>query len=129
VEHLSAEFGGKVLRADVHAWTDSGWSAQRCATAGSLVNAKNNAWQFHLDLTAPRGSHRAEALRGRPELPPGRYLVKIYVDAAERLKGDPHAQLGEQDLAAQVEVDTAWPSGPNRATVIAYPHQSGNGPR
>ena len=59
--------------------------------------------------------------RNDPTLPPGMYLVKIYVDGAGRLEKDWQAQLGDRDFVGQVEVDSRWPAGYGNMTTAAFP--------
>ena len=68
---------------------------------------------------AEPGSTRAKSwAAGKPALPAGRYLLKVYVDADGRLAKDWTATLGETDYVGQVEVRAAaWKEGYNQMTV------------
>ena len=56
---------------------------------------------------------------GKPTLPPGRYLVKVYVDATEKAKKDWRAPLGPDELVGQAEFTVArWAEGYGSMTVV-----------
>jgi hypothetical protein len=44
-------------------------------------------------------------------LPPGKYLVKAYVDRRRRLAEDPTLLLGGEDYVGEAEVDARWETG------------------
>jgi len=108
------------LQADIYAWTDSGWSKDRAATAAWNVMPKNNMWQFVLTRLVPRSIAKQP---GAFQLKPGKYLVKIYIDEHEKLKREPLAGLGAEEFIGQVEVESQWKTGPPNlnATVISFP--------
>ncbi|MBX9581978.1 MAG: hypothetical protein K2X87_16860 [Gemmataceae bacterium] len=109
----------KYVRVDVYAWdaAKKAWEAEPVATTDRRVWGGGKLWQHNLTLQAPRGSDRAKAWQaGPPALPKGRYLLKVYVDRADRLAADWTATLGEADAAGSVEVESAWPSGYGRMT-------------
>lgn len=99
----------------------TGWSEFRWATSDRQVFGKGKLWQHSLSITAPRDSSRAKELITKPTLPPGRYLVKIYVDRSGRLEKDWQATLGESDFVGQVEVDSRWPGGYGNMTAVRFP--------
>src|SRR5262249_3182774 len=81
----------KLLGVKVYAWDAKAgaWEPEPIATTDRKVWGGGKLWQHSLMLTAPRGSDRAKAWKaGRPTLPEGRYLVKAYVDATDRLEKD-----------------------------------------
>ena len=53
---------------------------------------------------------------GTPALTKGRYLLKVYVDAGDRLAADWKAVIGPDDYAGQVEVTSDWPVGYGKMT-------------
>ena len=72
-----------------------------------------------MTLSAAKGSSREKSWRtGKPTLPAGRYLLKIYVDSKEQLKADWHAELGNADFVGQAEVESRWPEGYGRMTAL-----------
>jgi hypothetical protein len=108
-------WGDKLLQVNVYAW-DAGanaWEDQPVATSDRMVWGKGRLWQHCLTFAAAKGSdnERAWAKAGRPSLPRGKYLVKVYVDQGGRLAKDWQAVLGEGDFVGQAEVVSAWPEG------------------
>ena len=96
------------------------WSTERWATSDRAVAGTEKLWQHSLSLTAPRSSFRAAQL-GANALPPGRYLLRISVDQNNKLANDPQAELGTADRVAEVEVNSRWPAGYGRMTVVPFP--------
>jgi hypothetical protein len=113
-------WGDRLLLVTVHAWDGEKktWESAPIATSDRVVWGKGQLWQHNLTLLAPRGSDRATTwAKGRPSLPRGRYLVKVYVDRDARLSRDWQAELGGDDFVGQVEVTSNWPEGYGRMTV------------
>jgi hypothetical protein len=119
IEGVPAEYDQILLQADLHSWTGSGWTPYRVASSDRLVFGKGNLWQHSLSLTAPRGSAWAEKLDAK-RLPAGRYLVKLYLDREGKLQRNFAAELDEHDFLGQVEVESSWPAGHGKMTVIKY---------
>jgi hypothetical protein len=113
-------WGDKLLQADVYAWDAKAntWEKLPIATTDRVVFGKGHLWQHTLTLLALPGSDRAKAFERRAALPPGKYLVKLYVDSAGKAKSDWKAKLGEAEFAGQIEVQSRWPEGYNAMTVI-----------
>ena len=110
----SDAWGDKLLQADVYAWdaTAGRWEADPVATSDRVVWGKGRLWQHTLTLLAAPGSDRAKAwAAGKPALPPGRYLVRVYVDASGKAAKDWTAVLGPDEYVGQVEVDARWREG------------------
>jgi hypothetical protein len=83
-----------------------------------VVFGKGKVWQHALTLLAPPGSDRAKAwTRGKPTLPAGKYLVKVYVDAGEKVKKDWEAKVGAEEFAGQIEIQAQWREGYGAMTV------------
>lgn len=99
----------------------SGWSKDRWATSERLVFGKGKLWQHNLTLTAPRGSKRADEIRKTQILPPGKYLIRIYVDGNERLKKEYPTELDQRELIAEIPVDSPWPESYGRMTNVPFP--------
>lgn len=116
-----AAWGDHLLQVNLYAWDAARktWEADPTATSDRMVGGKGRLWQHTLTLLAGRGSERAKAWKtGKPSLPPGRYLVKVYVDADGRLAKDWKATLGEADLVGQAELTAAWPEGYGKMVVL-----------
>jgi hypothetical protein len=114
-----AAWGDKLLQVDVYAWDAkaNAWEARPVATSDRMVWGKGRLWQHTVTLLAEPGSERAKGWSaGKPGLPPGRYLLKVYVDQSGRLQKDWTATLGEADHVGQVEVQGRWREGYNAMT-------------
>ena len=124
-------WGDGLVRADVHAWdaVRQSWEPAPIATTDRQNNAKLRLWQHTLTLLATKESDRAGAWRaGKPTLPAGRYLVKVYVPAAadSRLgesRGGPAAPDWRNpprlaDYAGQAEFTANWAEGYGKMTAV-----------
>jgi hypothetical protein len=113
-------WGGKLLQTDVYAWDAKagGWEAEPVATSDRMVGDQGGVWQHTVSLLARPGTPRAKAwAAGRPSLPPGKYLVKVYVDAGGKAMADWKAVLGPDEHVGQVEVQARWAEGYGAMTV------------
>jgi hypothetical protein len=117
------KFDQLVLRVDLYRWDAArkSWSSECWASGDRLVFGKGKLWQQHLSVIAPRGSARAAEIRKSPALPPGKYLAKIYVDRENKLARQYPAELGEDDLVGQVEIESRWPEGYQQMTAVRFP--------
>lgn len=124
VEGIPAAYDKMLLQADVFAREGDGWSKERWASTDRLIFGPGNLWQHNLVLTAPRGSERAKEIRRRPTLPPGRYLVRLYLDRKGDLGRDFRKEMGREEFVGEVEVEveTQWPEGYEAMTAIRFPH-------
>lgn len=117
---VPAKYDQMLLQADLYRWTDDGWSEHRVASSDRLVFGKGKLWQHSLSLTAPREAKWADEMKSK-RLPGGRYLVKLYIDQTGKLEKDFRAELGEEEFSGQVEVESQWPVGYGRMTVVKFP--------
>jgi hypothetical protein len=111
----------KLLQADVYAWDAKAgaWENEPIATTDRVVWGKGKLWQHTVTLLAAPGSERAKAwARGKPALPPGKYLVKVYVDSAGKAKADWKAPLGADEYVGQAEFQARWAEGYGAMTVV-----------
>lgn len=123
IEGVPAQYDQKLLRVDLYrqaGYRPDSWSADRWATADREVFGPKELWQNHLSLSAPRDSKRAQEIRTRESLPPGRYLARISIDREGKLASDPNAELGPDDVAAEIVVDSRWPAGYGNMTTIRF---------
>lgn len=114
-------WGDTFLQARVFAWDESvnGWETTPIAVSDRLVFGKGKLWQHTLTLLAPKGSARAADWRaGRPALPRGRYVVKVFLDGGGRLADDWQALLGDDAFVGQAEFEAEWREGYNAMTVV-----------
>jgi len=120
LENTPPDWGDKLLQVDVYAWDEKAkaWESNPVATSDRKVWGKGKLWQHTVTLMAGPGSARAKSWSGgKPALPPGRYLLKVYVDADDRLAKDWAATLGEADYVGQVEIRGQWKEGYGQMTV------------
>lgn len=111
----------RLVQVKLFAWdaAKNAWEAEPIATTDRKVWGKGMIFQHTLTLLAAPGSARAKGWRaGRPALPPGRYLVKVYADTTDRLANDWTAELGDADFVGQGEVNSRWPTGYGQMTVL-----------
>jgi hypothetical protein len=111
----------KLLQADVYAWDakDGAWEREPVATTDRVVYGKGKVWQHTLTLLAAPGSDRAKAWqKGKPSLPPGKYLVKVYVDSAGKAKQDWKAAPGADEYVGRAEFQARWAEGYGAMTVV-----------
>ena len=118
---VPAEFDKMLMQVDLYRREGSGWSKHRWATSDRPVFGKGQLWQHSLSLTARRGSKRSEQMRNTPQLPAGRYLIKIYVDKERKLEKDFRAELEERDFVGEMELESRWPAGYQNMTVVQFP--------
>ncbi|MFO0802658.1 MAG: hypothetical protein U0791_05990 [Gemmataceae bacterium] len=109
----------KLLQADVYAWDQKAGAWEKEAIATSDRMCGNQGWQHTVSLSATRGSERATAwARGKPSLPAGKYLVKVYVDASGRVKRDWKDRLGKDEYVGEAEFQARWQEGYGSMTVV-----------
>lgn len=115
------QWADRLLQVSLFAWDrgSNAWETKPIATSDRGVWGKGKLWQHNLALLADKDSERAR-LWGRTEagLPAGKYLLKVHVDVAGRLKSDWNASLGDGELVGEVVVESAWPKGYGRMTVV-----------
>jgi hypothetical protein len=114
-------WGDKLLQVDLYAWDAkaNAWEKEPVATSDRVVWGKGKLWQHNVTLLAAPGSERAKAWeKGKPSLPAGKYLVRVYVDSAEKAKKDWKAALGPDEYVGQAEFQTRWPEGYGPMTVV-----------
>lgn len=119
LNNTPAAWNGKLLQADVYAWDAKAgaWEKEPVATSDRVSGG--GGWQHTVTLLAAPGSDRAKAwAKGKPSLPAGKYLVKVYVDAGEKAKKDWKVPLGADEYVGQAEFQGPWREGYNAMTVV-----------
>jgi hypothetical protein len=114
LENTPPAWAEKLLQVNVYAWDPAreAWESEPVATSDRMVSGRGRAWQHTLTLLAPAGSERAKVWKAKPpRLPPGRYLVKVYVDRDGRLAKDWKAALGDAEYEGQAELQARWREG------------------
>jgi hypothetical protein len=113
-------WAGKLLMVEVFAWDAkaNAWEKQPVATSDRMTAPKGKIWQHTVTLLAPAGSDRAKQWeKGKPSLPAGKYLVKVFVDGGGKVAKDWKAPLGADEYVGQVEVQARWQEGYGSMTV------------
>jgi hypothetical protein len=118
---LAPEFGGKVIRVDLHRWTDAGWSADAVATVDGAVNPKNSMFQGVVFAILLRMPDLAKEVQTRRQFPGGRYLAKLYVDRGGNAATNRDYELRASDLVGQIEFDGPWPPGYSPPKILNAP--------
>lgn len=121
LENTPAAWGDKLLQADVYAWDAKAraWEKEPIATSDRVAWGKGKLWQHTLTLLATPGSDRArEWEKGKPVLPAGKYLVKVYVDSGGKAKKDWKSQPGADECVGQAEIQARWAEGYGAMTVV-----------
>jgi hypothetical protein len=122
VDHAPAAWNDQVAQIRVFAFDPAAntWEKEPLALSDRRIATANGDtfWQHSLILQAPANSDRAKRFAATPVLPPGRYLVKIYLDKNNKRAKDWHADLTEADLAAQTEYNGPWANGYGKMTIV-----------
>jgi hypothetical protein len=121
LEKTPDAWGDKLLTVEVFAWDAraNAWEKEPLATSDRVVFGKGKLWQHTVTLLAAPGSDRAKAwTQGKPSLPPGKYLVKVYVDSGEKMKKDWKAKFGPDEFVGQAEFQARWAEGYGAMTVV-----------
>ncbi len=115
------QWADRLLQVSLFAWdrANNKWETRPIAISDRGVWGKGKLWQHNLALLADKDSERAK-LWSRTEagLPAGKYLLKVHVDGAGRLKSDWNATLGEAELIGEAAIESAWPKGYGKMTVV-----------
>lgn len=115
------EWADRLLQVSLFAWDrgNNAWETKPIAISDRGVSGKGKLWQHSLAMLADKDSGRAlDWSRSGANLPAGKYLLKVHVDVAGRLKSDWNATLGDADLIGEAVVESAWPKGYGRMTVV-----------
>jgi hypothetical protein len=120
---LPAEFGGKLIRVDLHRWTDAGWSPLPVATVDGMVNPKNQMFQNVVFAILPRMTDIAPEVARRRQFPEGRYLAKVHIDRDGKSANNRDYEMGPSDLIGQIEFDGPWPPGYSPPKILTLARQ------
>ncbi len=120
LQNAKPAWGAMLLQTDIYAWDAAAkkWEATPIASTDRLANAKWG-WQHTLTLLADRDSARAKSWSsGKPALPPGKYLVKVYVDQEGNAGKNWQQGRVASDYVGQMEIDARWSEGYGAMTLI-----------
>lgn len=115
------EWGDKLLLVRVFAWDAKRkvWEDAPVAVSDRVVFGKGKLWQHNITLLAGKDSDRAKVWRaGKPSLPEGKYLLRVYLDGEGKLARDWKAVLGEADSVGHVEFQAKWKQGYGAMTAV-----------
>jgi hypothetical protein len=120
---LPGDWEGKLLQVRIHRWDpeSNDWDNQPIATSDRPVSGKPASWQHNLTLLAPKGSATAKAFRAKePSLPPGKYLVRLYLDSQGVAVKNWRSLRMESDQVGQIEFQAVWRPGYGAMTKVDY---------
>lgn len=117
--HLPEAWAGKLMRVDLYADSDAGWSKHRVATADSPVARDKLIWQGIMWTVAPGDKTPAKTLGNR------KYQARIYVDRTDRMKNDPDARFSNDDFVATIDFDGPWKLGWREPKIVHAKHFRG----
>ncbi len=117
VPHDWAEATGVQLF--VHAWNpqSAGWEEQPIAFTQGTVTPRRMVNGTLFVLAAKSGAAKGDAEFA--SLPPGKYLVKTYVDSQRRLARDPTLLLAADDYFGQTTIEAKWRPGFQQAELVS----------
>jgi hypothetical protein len=121
IKNTPPAWADKYVAVKLFAWDAAAkkWAERPVATTDRKVWGGGKLWQHNLTLlTTPDSADAKTWKAGTPTLPPGKYLVKVYLDATDKLAKDWKAELGEADFVGQAEVESKWPTGYGNMTVL-----------
>ncbi len=104
----------------VHGWdgaTESWTKAPLAFTQGTVTPARNVGGALFLFALPGQSEQALDPEDAR--LPPGKYLLRAYVDRHERLANDPTAFLGSDDFVGESAVEGRWGTGFPQAKKVA----------
>ncbi len=103
----------------IHAWNQdkSAWEPEPIAFTQGTVTPRRMV-NGSLFLLAAKDQPPVWDASGA-SLPPGKYLIKAYVDAQRRLADDPTMLLGPDEFYGQTEIQARWREGFPQAEVVS----------
>lgn len=116
------KWANTLVQVNIYAWdaAKGRWEPEPVATSDRKVWGEGKLWQHNLTLLAAAGSARAmDWGNGQVSLPAGKYLVRVYVDRADRLANDWTATLGPADGVGSAEFTARWRPGYGAMTIVS----------
>jgi hypothetical protein len=121
MQNTPLAWADKYVAVKLYAWNAAkgAWASEPTATTDRKVWGGGKLWQHNLTLLATPDSADAKRWKtGTPKLAPGKYLMKVYLDADDKLAKNWKAELSETDYIGQAVVESKWPTGHGNMTVI-----------
>ncbi|QEL14489.1 hypothetical protein [Limnoglobus roseus] len=121
IQNTPPAWADKYMAVKLYAWdtTTKKWQANPVATTDRKVWGGGKLWQHNLTLlTTPDSADAKKWKTATPTLPGGKYLVKVYLDATDRLAKDWKAELSDDDFVGEAVVESQWPTGYGKMTVL-----------
>jgi hypothetical protein len=118
---MPKEFGGKLVRIDLHQWINGGWSKSPVASVDGAANPKNAMFQGVVFANMPRTINIAKEVETRRQFPGGRYLAKLYVDREGKAAQNRDYEMNASDFVGEVEFDGPWAAGYQPPKIIKSP--------
>jgi hypothetical protein len=127
VTEIPADIGKVAWKVDLFRWdaAANAWSSAPVGTVSGVVNPQQHQAQDMVHVfTTPTAPNLAE-LRRDPQLPPGPWLARVYVDRGDHHARDPRYELGAGDFAGEVEIRGGWAPGYRPPQIIRFPVAAG----
>jgi hypothetical protein len=121
ISNTPPAWADRLVQVNVYAWDADkrDWRSEPIASTDRIVWGKGKLWQHNLTLLAAKGSEQAKAWgAGKPALPRGKYLIKVYMNVKDRPMKDWRAVLGPDDYVGNAEVESSWPEGYGKMTEV-----------
>ncbi len=119
LNNTPAVWNGKLLQVDVYAWDAKAGAWEKDPIATSDRACGDKGWQHTVTLLAAPGSDRAKSwAKGKPSLPAGKYLVKVFVDSTNKAQKDWTARIGTEEFVGAAEFQGRWAEGYGSMTIV-----------
>ena len=94
----------------VHGWNDhrKAWAENPIAFTQGTLNPRRSIFGTLFLLRSPQTEKEVQWESDNPTLPPGRYLIKAYIDGVGILTDKPAAILGKESFYGQGVLDARW---------------------
>ncbi len=121
IQNTPPAWADKYVVVKLYAWNADAksWDTHPIATTDRKVWGGGKLWQHNLTLlTVPDSDNAKKWKTSTPTLAPGKYLIKAYRDSKDKLLKNWRAELDESDFAGQAVVESRWPTGYGKMTVV-----------
>jgi hypothetical protein len=115
-------WGDRLLTVDIYAWDSAKgtWAAKPIATGDRGVWAKGRSTNVLVFLAVPPNSAEERSAKAKPDLVPGRYLLKYYCDTTGALDRDYRRPANSPEFyQGQQTITSDWSKGWGSPTKVA----------